>query len=183
MSARAPRFIPALCGSLALVGWLSAGCGTAQKPAGPAGKAAVQPDHDHGGHDGHEDHAHDHAAEHDHPRTLADGVAELETLTKDVAAKLAEDAQDAADHAVHAAAHLIEDVRELLATETISADAREAATKAVDEIFECFDKLDVALHSKAKEGAETVAEIHASVADRIAKAVEALKERFPKEEK
>lgn len=195
MSRRFPRLSPAPYVACAVVGWFATGCGPAAKPPVVAAKPAAphaEADHDHADHEGHghadhapaaNDHGHDHAAEHDHPETLAAAVAELEALTKDVAEKLAGDAQEAADHAVHAAGHLIEDVRDLLAKETLTAEAKEAATKAVDEIFECFDKLDVALHSKAKEGAETVAEIHASIADRVAEAVKALKERFPTEEK
>lgn len=180
MSPRLPLLSSAPCVALAVAGWIVVGCGPAAKPvAAPAKPAAGQAASD----DHHDDHGHDHAAEHDHPETLAAAVAELEALTKDVAEKLAGDAQEAADHAVHSAGHLIDDVRDLLAKETLTTDAKEAATKALDEIYECFDKLDVALHSKAKEGAETVAEIHASIADRVAEAVKALKERFPTEEK
>ncbi len=194
MSPRFPRLSSAPYAVLAVAGWFVAGCSPAAKPvatpAKPAAAHAESDDHhdDHEGHDhsAHGDHDHaekDHAAEHDHPETLAAAVAELEALTKDVAEKLAGDAHEAADHAVHAAGHLLDDARDLLAKETLTADAKEAATKALDEIFECFDKLDVALHSKAKEGAESVAEIHASIADRVSEAVKALKERFPTEEK
>ena len=156
--------------------WLAAGCSPTQKPSGPAAKSAATAEGDH-------DHDHDHAAEHDHPKTLAAGVAELEALTLEVADKLAGYAQEAADDAVHAAAHLIDDVRDLLAKETITADAKEAATKAIDELFDCYDKLDVALHAGAKQGAETVAEVHASIATRVQEAIKALKERFPQEAK
>lgn len=152
--------------------WLAAGCSPTQKPSGPAAKSAATAEGDH-----------DHAAEHDHPKTLAAGVAELEALTLEVADKLAGDAQEAADDAVHATAHLIDDVRDLLAKETITADAKEAATKAIDELFDCYDKLDVALHAEAKQGAETVAEVHASIATRVQEAIKALKERFPQEPK
>lgn len=193
MSPRSPRLSPAPYLALGVAGWFAAGCGPVAKPsavpAKPAAHAAADHDHedheghDHGDHGDHDHAANDHAAEHDHPETLAEAVAELEALTKEVAEKLASDAQEAADHAVHAAGHLIGDVRDLLARETLTADAKEAATKAVDEIFECFDRLDVALHSKAKEGAESVAEIHASIADRVTEAVKALKQRFPTEEK
>jgi hypothetical protein len=174
---------------VSLACWLAAGCGTAEKPTSSAAKPAAPAE---GGHDHADDHdhadesakaGHDHAAEHDHPTTLAAGIAELEALTREVADKLAGDAQEAADDAIHAAGHVIDDVRGLLAKETITADAKEAATKALDELFECFDKLDVAMHAEAKEGAETVADIHASIAARVQEAVTALKERFPAEDK
>lgn len=176
---------------MSLASLLAAGCSTAEKPMSSAAKPAApaKGGHDHADDHGsakaaHDDHAgHDHAAEHDHPTTLAAGIAELEALTRDVADKLAGDAHEAADDAIHAAGHVIDDVRGLLAKETITADAKEAATKALDELFECFDKLDVAMHAEAKEGAETVAEIHASIAARVQEAVTALKERFPAEDK
>jgi hypothetical protein len=163
-------------GAMVLVGLLAPGCSTAEKPgaasAKPAGAAADSHDHDH-----------DHAAAHDHPETLAEAVAELESLTKAVAERLAGDAQAAADDAVHAAGHLLDDMKALVETQTLTTDAKEAATKALDELYECFDTLDVALHAKAKEGAETVAEVHASIASRVEEAVKALKERFPEEGK
>jgi ElaB/YqjD/DUF883 family membrane-anchored ribosome-binding protein len=167
----------ALCCSLA--GWLTAGCSPAEKPAAtatkPAAAAAGHDDHDH------DEHGHDEA--HGHAETLAEGVAELGELTREIAEKLAGDAHDAADGAVHAAGHLLEELKEKVAAEELTDDAKEAATKALDELYECFDKLDVALHSTAKEGAETVAEVHASIAERVKAAVESLEARFSKEDK
>lgn len=196
MSHRHPLSVP-LLSLVALVGWMTVGCGTAQKPEPPAAKPAGQAtdadhDHDHGAEHGddhdHAEHAdadHDHAehGDHDELETLAEGVAKLGTLTREVAEKLASDAHEAADDAVHAAGHLIDDVRGMVERETITADAKEAATKALDELFECFDKLDVAFHAEAKEGAETVAEVHAAIAERVKEAVEVLEKQFPKEEK
>lgn len=197
MRCRPPRSLAPLLSLVALAGWMVAGCGTAQKPEPPAAKPAGQAtdadhDHDHDAPHGddhdHAEHAdadHDHAehAEHDELETLAEGVAKLGALTREVAEKLASDAHEAADDAVHAAGHLIDDVRGMVERETLTADAKEAATKALDELFECFDKLDVAFHAEAKEGAETVAEVHAAIAERVKAAVEALEKRFPKEEK
>ena len=99
------------------------GCAPATAPKPPAGSAASR-----AGHDDHDhDHDHDHAkhddgdkdgkdahSDHDHPETLAEGVAELETLLADVGEKLGSGAKDAADDAVHAAGHLLEDLRRLL---------------------------------------------------------------------
>jgi len=143
---------------------LVVGCAPAAKPpARPtAAKAAA------GGHD------HDHA-DHAHPETLAEGIAELEDLIKDVGERLASGAQDAADDAVHAVGHLLEDLESLLEKESLGAEFKEGGRKALAELNECFDKLDEALHAAAGEG-EAPADVHASIAERMAAALAALKE-------
>ena len=162
------------------------GCAPATAPKPPAGSVAGR-----AGHDDHDhDHDHDHAKHddgdkdgkdahsyHDHPETLAEGVAELETLLADVGEKLGSGAKDAADDAVHAAGHLLEDLRRLLEKQELTADLKEAGGKAIDELFECFDKLDVALHAGA-DAKETPAEVHASLEERFKAALGSLKERF-----
>ena len=162
------------------------GCAPATAPKPPAGSAASRAGHDDHDHD--HDHAkHDHGdkdgknshGDHDHPETLAEGVAELETLLADVGEKLGSGAKDAADDAVHAAGHLLEDLRGLLEKQELAADLKEAGGKAIDELFECFDKLDVALHAGA-DAKETPAEVHASLEERFKAALGSLKERFAK---
>ena len=162
------------------------GCAPATAPKPPAGSVAGR-----AGHDDHDhDHDHDHAkhddgdkdgkdahSDHDHPETLAEGVAELETLLADVGETLGSGAKDAADDAVHAAGHLLEDLRRLLEKQELTADLKEAGGKAIDELFECFDKLDVALHAGA-DAKETPAEVHASLEERFKAALGSLKERF-----
>jgi hypothetical protein len=139
-----------------------ASCAPAAKPAAKpaAAKPAAGHDHDHG----------DHA----HPETLAEGVAELEKVVKDVADKLGSGAKDAADDAVHAVGHLLEDLEGLLEKQPLTADLKEAGKKALAELTDCFDKLDTALHAAEGEG-ETPAAVHATVAERIGAAVTALK--------
>ena len=164
------------------------GCAPATAPKLPAGSAASRAGHDDHDHDHDHDHAkHDHGdkdgknahGDHDHPETLAEGVAELETLLADVGEKLGSGAKDAADDAVHAAGHLLEDLRGLLEKQELAADLKEAGGKAIDELFECFDKLDVALHAGA-DAKETPAEVHASLEERFKAALGSLKERFAK---
>ena len=133
--------------------WIAGGCAPAAKPAAPAAKTA---DADHAGHDDHADHV--------HPETLAEGIAELETAVKDVAEQLGSGAKEAADDAVHAVGHLL-------------GDLEEAGAKALAELGECFDKLDVAMHAAEGEG-ESPATVHASVSERVSAAVTVLKERF-----
>lgn len=151
--------------SLALAaGWIAGGCAPAAKPAAkPAAPVAKSADADH--------------ADHVHPETLAEGIAELETAVKDVAEKLGSGATEAADDAVHAVGHLLGDLEELLKKQELTADIKEAGTKALAELGECFDKLDVAMHAAEGEG-ESPATVHASVSERVMAAVTVLKERF-----
>lgn len=115
------------------------GCGSAAPPATPARPAAAT------GQTGH-DHDHDH--DHDHePASFADGVEKLRSLAADLADKLAENAGAAADDAVHGIGHLLEAVREHAAKEGLA----EAATKGLDELEECFGKVDEAFHSGEKD--------------------------------
>ena len=153
------------------------GCSPAAKAPPAAQPAAAKPagdDHDHD---------HDHS-DHAHPETLAAGIADLEQAVADVAAKLAEGADDAADDSVHAIGHLVDDLRGLLAKqEGLADEAKVAGTQALDEIFTAFNTLDEAIHSDAEDAKAKVREAHDSVKDSIAKAVATLKERFSKETK
>lgn len=152
-----------------VLGLAASGCSptapTAVKTA-PAPAATHEESHDH-------DHDHGHA-EHDHPDTLAEGVAQLAAAAAAVEKHLAAGATDAADDVVHGVGHIIEDIQGLLPKENLSADAKAAAAKALDEVFECFDKLDTALHAPAGKG-EPPAEVHAGLKDRIEAALKALK--------
>lgn len=156
----ASRPLPAVSVAALLV----AGCEPAAPPAEKPVAAATAPhDHDH-------DHGHD---DHDHPETLAEGVAQLAEAAAAVEKHLASGATDAADDVVHGVGHIVEDVQGLLTKTDLSAEARASASKALDEVFECFDKLDIALHAPAGQGA-TPAEVHAGVKDRIAAAIKSL---------
>jgi len=139
-----------------------AGCEPAAPPAAAtAQKAAHNHDHDH--------------ADHDHPKTLAEGVAQLAEAAVAVEKHLASGATDAADEVVHGVGHIIEDIQGLLPKENLTAEAKAAAAKALDEVFECFDKLDTALHAPAGKG-EPPAEVHAGLKKRIDAAIKALKD-------
>ncbi len=159
--------------ALSLVLVVAPGCGSpAEPPSKPVASSTPAPAHDH-------DHDHGHGdqgdqGDHDHPETLAEGLAELEKALADVATKLTGDTRDAADHAVHAIGHLLEDLDALVGKQDVADDVKEAGRKAVAELVDCFDTIDQALH--AGEGAgETPAAVHASVAERITTAVKSLK--------
>lgn len=144
---------------------LLAGCSPA--PTVPSAAPATQTVPD--------DHDHEHADhEHDHPTTLTAGIAALATAATAVETRLAADDRDEADEAVHELGHLLEDLQGLVRKESLPADAEAAASKAIDELFECFDTLDTALHAEPGKG-DPPNEVHASVAKRIEAAIGALR--------
>jgi hypothetical protein len=144
-------------------------------PAAAPPRTVATHDHDHS----HDHGTHDHGTKgghgHEHPTTLAAGLVELEKLLGTVGEKLRADAKDAADDAVHAAGHLLEDLRGLLQKADLAADVKEAGTKSLDELFACFDKLDTALHAGA-DVKESPAEVHASLEERFKAALAVLKQ-------
>jgi len=121
--------------------------------------------------DEHADHGHaDHDHDHDAPTSFADGVAKLKALGEDLTEKLASNAGEAADDAVHDIGHLLEAVRE----HATKAGLTDAATKALDELEECFGKVDEAFHS-AEENADPK-KVLESVKERLDAAFKALSE-------
>jgi ElaB/YqjD/DUF883 family membrane-anchored ribosome-binding protein len=116
------------------------------------------------------------ADEHDHdePESLADGVEILGSLTKDLAEKLADNAGEAADDAVHEIGHLLEELRDWAQKEGFEGDAATAATKAIDELEECFGKVDEAFHS-GDDKADSPAKVLESVKERLDAAFRSLK--------
>jgi hypothetical protein len=172
---RRPVIIARICLPAALLAWLTAGCAPATKPAATAKPAAAANDH------GDHDHGH---AEHAHPETMSEGIAELERVAADVAAKLADGAEGAADDAIHMAGHVVEDLKGLLAKqEGLADEAKAAGEQALADLFDAFDKIDQVMHSGAEDVKVKAAEAHESVKETIRAAVDALKERFPKEDK
>ena len=175
---------------------LVAGCSPPPPVAAPAVKPAAQASHDHDHGHGKADHDHDHApapapvaatekpvekghdhdhGDHKHPQTLVAGVEELEKLAAGLGEKLADDAGEAADDAVHGIAHLLEDLRGLVRKELTEGEASKAATAAIDELEECFSKVDEAFHT-ADDKADPPAKVFDSVKARVESAVKALKE-------
>jgi hypothetical protein len=147
---------PALmaCGALACL-WL-AGC-TQPAPTPPASQppvpAAHAHDHEHDAKPAAADH-HDHDEDHKHPETLAAAVAELATLCGSAKEALVAGDREKADGPVHAAGHLLEDMAGLITSAKLPAEAEALATKAVEEIFSGFDKLDSAIHAAGTEAVE-----------------------------
>lgn len=116
-------------------------------PTAPA-SATTAAGHSHDGHEGHDDHDHDHG-DHEEPETVAAGLAKLEKICADAKTHLAAGDYDKADGPVHMAGHLLEDLGKLVAKEKPAAEAE--ARKALDAMFECFDKIDSAIHAADDE--------------------------------
>jgi len=177
-----------------VAGVLCAGCSqpTATPPKG--GSASTAPkqgpaehdhDHDHGDHDhgksegedkGDEameekDDAHEHA----HPKTLAEGIENLEKLFGSVKEHIAAGAKDSADDAVHEIGHVLESLQGLVATSTLAQEGKQAAGKALDELFDCFDSLDQALHAEEGKG-DSPQDALGKVAERLEAAFKTIKE-------
>jgi hypothetical protein len=147
-----------------------AGCSASNPPAAPSASAPAKDDHDHD-HDPmagkHSDHKHDHGAGHaaeDEPASYADAVQKVDALcgaTKDAFA--AKD-MEKADIPVHKLGHVLEDIPELAAKESLSAEDQEAIKKAVEELFDCFGKIDDKLHgNEGKSYDEVAARIDAAL--------------------
>ncbi|MBU6221910.1 MAG: hypothetical protein KGR24_04090 [Planctomycetes bacterium] len=152
---------------------LLAGAIGCDQPAPPP--AAVRPSaaaaHAPAEHADHADHGHaGHDHDHEEPTSFADGVAKLKSLGEDLADKLATNAGEAADDAVHGIGHLLEAVRE----HATKAGLPDAATKALDELEECFGKVDEAFHSA--EASADPKKVLESVKERIETAFKALEE-------
>jgi len=131
-----------------------------------------------------DDHAdHDHADDHDHPKTLAAGITQLETLCGDVKAAMAEKDLKKADPVLHEIGHLLEDIQSLLKAAKLPAEVNDSANQAIDEIFECFDKIDITLHesegAKHDSAKESDGATYDELADRIAVALGTLKKVSP----
>lgn len=157
------------CAAMALLAAVAlAGC----TPA-PTRPAAAHHDHDH-------KHGHKHDDGHDHPATLAGGVEAVAKAVAGLREHLAADAHEKLDKAVHRLGHLLEDLQGLVDASGLAGDAKSAATKALDELFECIGKLDESLHADRGTG-ESPAAVHASIAQRVDDAVAALRAATPKE--
>ena len=127
------------------------GCAPSAPTAPASAKTAAGNSHDeHDEHEDHDDHDHDHDhGDHEEPENVAAGLAQLEKICADAKAHLAAGDYDKADGPVHMVGHLLEDLGELVAKEKPAAEAE--ARKAIDAVFECFDKIDSAIHAADEE--------------------------------
>lgn len=146
------------------------GCGEATPPGVAPAAKVTHADHDHD-----HDHGHDHG-DHEHSETVAAGLEKLEQICREVKAELAEGDHEEADGKVHMVGHLLDDLRGLVIDSKPAAQVEEAAKKALDDIFECFDKMDTALHSADAEAVKKLD--YAEHAPTIEAAIKKLKDLF-----
>lgn len=163
--------------TLAMLAFLAAHTGCNPSVTKPT-SATVIDDHDHAeshpaSHGEAKSQQEDHDHDHDEPTSFADGIAKLESLGGDLATKLGEGASEAADDAVHDLGHMLEVVREFANKESFAGDAAAAVTAALDELEECFGKVDEAFHS-GDEKADP-AKVLESVKERLTAAFKTLK--------
>jgi len=138
-------------------GFFASGCAPAQAPQAKPVMEKASHEHDHGKKDAHEGHDHDHDhGEHATHDTLAGAVAEVVKISASVKEELGKKNLDNADGHVHMVGHLVEDMHRLVGSAKLSDEAKAGATKALDEIFDCFDKLDTALHSSDEKVREAI---------------------------
>ena len=148
---------------------LAVGCAPAATPPSAA-TSRVDASHEH-------DHDHDHGDEdYDSPNTIAAGIAALEKICGEVKSELAEGDLDDADGKVHMVGHLLDDLRVLVIDSKPAAEVETAAKKALDDIFDCFDKMDTALH--AADEAERKSLDYADHAPTIGSSIQKLKSLF-----
>ena len=121
-----------LCGLCVLAGFLLVGC--SPTPA-PKQNTVVEK-----GHADHDDHAHE------HPTTYDAAVSELEKLRMQVKTHLADGDKEKADGPVHAIGHLMGDLKGLAAKENLDETSRDSIDKASEELMDCFEQIDAALH-------------------------------------
>ena len=134
-------FTACFAATLAVSPFVMTGCKPAATPEKPAA-AEEHGDHDdhgdHGDHEGHSDHA--------HPETYADAVHEIEEMHGAIKAAFAKKDKDAAHGPLHDIGHILEEVDELAAKASLSAEQLAAVKKANEVLFDGYTKLDDMFH-------------------------------------
>lgn len=153
-----PRGAVAACLALLAV---ASGCDPAAPPAAAPRPAAVAQEHDHG---------HGHGHDHEAPASFAAAIGTLRSLGAELAEKLSADAAAEADDAVHEIGHLLEEARGFAKQEGLDT----AAAEGLDELEECFGKIDEAFH--AGDATLDPKQVLESVKDRLEAAFQKLAE-------
>lgn len=126
------------------------GCGRSES-------TVSRPSGEHGNHQHDGDHEHDHESHgdsqaHSEPESLADAVAEIERLRGAIDQGFAAGDLDQADGPVHEIGHLIEELPELAAKESVSEEDQQQVKQAVDSLMDSFAALDERVHGGASAG-------------------------------
>lgn len=139
------------------------GCDSSPKPATNAAK--------HG--------EHEHGREEHRPGTYAEAVKEIDELRTAIKDALAKNDIKSADEPLHEVGELLleGDIVGLAKKASLDEAKQGEIKKAVDELWECFDKVDQKVHN-AKKGAT-----YEEVSDKIDTALETLRQHLPTETK
>jgi len=113
------------------------------------------------------DHGHEGHSEHDHPKSLADGLKELAELRDTVKNAFSADDVDTAHGPLHDVGHLLEDITGLFEGQELSQEQKDLAKESIDSLFDLFGGVDRALHGQ--DGTT-----YADVSDQIDAAITAL---------
>jgi len=136
------------------VSWLT-GCGSSET----AIPATTAESHDH---DSHSDHAHG------EPASLADAVTEVERLRGEIQAAFAAGDLDKADGPVHELGHLLEELPEVAAKESLAEADQQQIKQSVDALMDSFAALDERVHggdSAGKSYDEVASQIESALAE------------------
>ena len=113
--------------------------------------------------------------DHHHPETLAELIVELDKIAVVVGEAMEAGIREKADTPVHEFGHLVCDVESLAKEAKLAPDVEAAVIKAGEQLFEAFDKLDIAIH-----GSGDIAPEWAAQSAGIAAGMKTLKEAVAK---
>lgn len=148
------------CFGLLIIGSLSlAGCGG--EPSTASNPSAESHGHDHEAHGDEHGHA--------HPQSFAEAVAEIDRLRAEIKTSFAAGDLAKADGPVHEIGHLLEELPQLAAKQSLSeAEQQEQVKQAVGSLMDSFAALDERVHggdSAGKSYEEVAAQIDAAFAE------------------
>jgi hypothetical protein len=131
------------------------GCNSPAPSSGPPAAEEGHHDHDHDGEDSHGE----------HPETYADAVATLDELRTDVKDAFAANDLEKADGPVHEFGHVLEELPALAEKASLTQVEQDEIKTAVEDLFDCFGRIDDRIHSgKGATYEEVSEEIDAALA-------------------
>lgn len=134
------------------------GCGSTE----PGQSSVEQPDH---GHD-HESHGDSHASE--EAVSFEDALAEVERLHGEIRDAFAAGEPKEADGAVHGIGHLLQDLPELAAEQSLAEADQQQVKEAVESLMDSFAAIDERIHVGEEAGKtydEVATQIDAALAE------------------
>lgn len=97
-------------------------------------------------------HGHDHDDGHVHHESFSEAVGEVESLNAAVKTAFADSDLSTADGPLHEIGHLLEELPELAAQESLSEEDNRQVKQSVDSLMDSFGALDERIHGGAEDG-------------------------------